>query len=155
MAKKSCGNVTLDERIESMLERKVDADNINSTFEEVNQGNHVNDGDGQRLALLCAAIHFEHRALILYLLKSNVLGRRCTPSPIVAAIRKDDPELFELLIQHGADVHVKLCLQRGERQGLWTCKDKSPIDAIVEQDDVSWLSRVLPHYIPGGYFMQF
>ncbi len=83
---------------------------------------------------------------MLDLLKSNILHLTELPSPVMAAIKKDDGELFELLLRHGGDIHLKRWLERSERKGLWVCREMLPIEYVVERDDLPWLKRLLPHF---------
>ncbi len=71
-----------------------------------------------------------------------------TPA-LLTAIEKNDPDLFEFLIQHGADVHMEILPH--ERKFKWfksTSRKAGVLWFVVEQDDVAWLRRLLPYYVP-------
>ena len=138
----------LDKTIEDMVESKKDTAAILLKFKEIHCTKVSYESD-LWMVLLSTAILFEHRPLVFDLLNSEFLQGHIGHdiSPVLTAIENDDPELFELLVRYGADIHNTMGLL--QFYGSWSpgMIKGDALTAVIKRDDVRWLRRVLPYYI--------
>ncbi len=136
------GACELHSTLQDLVEKKADVDTIRTQFILTYAGDPI-----FYTVLVSAAIQYDHKPLLLDLLRSNTADDDLIyPFPVLMAIDKDDYDLFKLLIQYGADIHVGTSMKHNSG-GSWSfVKSEDPLTVVVRRDDVTWLSRLLPHY---------